>query len=73
MFIKGGIKIKKYLLRLRIELYEKIQLVAKQEKISTNKMMIKLLEIGLIFLLKNEFVIDERRSNENKILYRGRN
>lgn len=64
------IKIKKYLLRLRIELYEKIQLVAKQENISINKMIIKLLEIGLIFLLKNEFVIDERRNNENKILYR---
>ena len=69
---KGGIKIKRYLLRLRIELFEKIKLEAKQEKISINKMIIKLLEMGLIFLLKNEFVIDERIINENKILYRER-
>ena len=53
--------IKKLLLRVRTELYEKIQLLAKQENISINKMIIKLLEMSLIFYLEKEFNIKERR------------
>ena len=53
--------IKKVLLRIRNELHEKIMLLAKQENISINKMIIKLLEMSLIFYLENEFNIKKRR------------
>ena len=53
--------IKNLLLRVRTELYERIQLLAKQENISINKMIIKLLEMSLIFYLENEFNIKERK------------
>ena len=43
---------KHYLLRLRLELFERIKLFAKQEHTSINKMMIKLIEIGIINYLK---------------------
>jgi len=41
-----------FLLRLRTELYDKVRLFAKQENISINKMIIKLIEIGIINYLK---------------------
>ena len=44
-------------LRYKKELNERISLLAKQEKISGNKMIIKLIEIGLIYYLKNEIMI----------------
>lgn len=50
-----------YLLRIRSEIYERIKLFAKQENISINKMMIKLISIGMITYLKGGM------SNENVI------
>ncbi|MDO5556932.1 MAG: hypothetical protein Q4G05_01625 [Clostridia bacterium] len=41
-----------FLLRLRKELYEKVKLFARQENLSINKMIIKLIEIGIIKYLK---------------------
>lgn len=41
-----------FLLRIRKELYERISLLAKQENISRNKMMLKLLELGLLTYLE---------------------
>ncbi len=41
-----------YLLRIRNEIYERIKLFAKQENISINKMIIKLISIGMITYLK---------------------
>lgn len=43
---------KHYLLRLRIELFERIKLFSKEEKISINKMIIKLIEIGILTYIK---------------------
>ena len=51
-------------LRYKKELNERISLLAKQEKISGNKMIIKLIEIGLIYYLKNEIMI--MNSNHKK-------
>lgn len=50
-----------YLLRIRSEIYERIKLFAKQENISINKMIIKLISIGMITYLKGGM------SNENVI------
>ena len=47
-----GVEMKHYLLRLRLELFERIKLFAKQENTSINKMTIKLIEIGIINYLK---------------------
>ncbi|MBE6150512.1 MAG: hypothetical protein E7162_01670 [Firmicutes bacterium] len=43
---------KHYLLRLRIELFERIKLFSKEEKTSINKMIIKLIEIGIITYIR---------------------
>lgn len=43
-----------YLLRIRSEVYDRIRLFAKQENISINKMIIKLISIGMITYLKGE-------------------
>lgn len=43
---------KHYLLRLRIELFERVKLFSKEEKISINKMIVKLIEIGIITYIK---------------------
>ena len=43
---------KHYLLRIRSEVYERIRLFAKQENISINKMMIRLITTGMIVYLK---------------------
>ena len=43
---------KHYLLRLRIELFERIKLFSKEEKVSINKMIIKLIEIGILAYIK---------------------
>ena len=45
-----------FLLRYKKELNDRISLLAKQEKISRNKMIIKLIEIVLIYYLKNEII-----------------
>lgn len=50
-----------YLLRIRSEVYDRIKLFAKQENISINKMIIKLITIGMITYLKGGM------SNENVI------
>lgn len=41
-----------YLLRIRSNLYNRVKLFAKEEKISTNKMIIKLITIGMLAYLK---------------------
>ena len=41
-----------YLLRLRNNLYNRIRFFAKEENISINKMIIKLITIGMITYLK---------------------
>ena len=46
--------IKKFLLRFRIELFEKIALLAKSYNMSTNKMMIRLLEMGYLEFIRSE-------------------
>lgn len=43
---------KHYLLRMRIDLYNRIKLFAKEEGISINKMIIKLITIGMITYMK---------------------
>ncbi len=43
---------KHYLLRFRIELFERIKLFSKEEKVSINKMIIKLIEIGILVYIK---------------------
>lgn len=53
-------------LRYKKELHERISLLAKQEKISRNKMIIKLIEIGLIYYLKNE-IIGKKKNKEEEI------
>lgn len=50
-----------FLLRMRSELYERIKLFSKQENISINKMIIKLISIGMITYLKGGM------NNENVI------
>jgi len=63
--IKGGI-MSHYLLRIRSEVYDRIRLFAKQENISINKMIIKLISIGMITYLKggmsNENVVNQVNS-----------
>lgn len=55
-----------FLLRYKKELNERISVLAKQEKISRNKMIIKLIEIGLIYYLKNEIMImNKKKEGEN--------
>jgi len=55
-----------YLLRIRSEVYDRIRLFAKQENISINKMIIKLISIGMITYLKggmsNENVVNQVNS-----------
>lgn len=51
-------------LRYKKELNERISLLAKQEKISRNKMIIKLIEIGLIYYLKNEIIVKKKHKEE---------
>lgn len=41
-----------FLLRIQTDIYERIKLFSKQENTSINKMMIKLLTIGMISYLK---------------------
>lgn len=53
-----------FLLRYKKELNERISLLAKQEKISRNKMIIKLIEIGLIYYLKNEIIVKKKNKEE---------
>ena len=53
-----------FLLRYKKELNERISLLAKQEKISRNKMIIKLIEIGLIYYLKNEIIVVKKNKEE---------
>ena len=53
-----------FLLRYKKELNERISLLAKQEKISRNKMIIKLIEIGLIYYLKNEIIVKKKHKEE---------
>ena len=55
-----------FLLRYKKELNERISLLAKQEKISRNKMIIKLIEIGLIYYLKNEIMTTSKKKEEEK-------
>ena len=43
---------KHYLLRIRNDLYNRIKLFSEEEKISINKMIIKLITIGMISYLK---------------------
>ena len=49
-----GDYIKTYLIRFRLELFEKVKLLAKTYNISINKMMIRLLEIGYLEFIKSE-------------------
>lgn len=55
-----------FLLRYKKELNERISVLAKQEKISRNKMIIKLIEIGLVYYLKNEIMtMNKKKEEEN--------
>ena len=48
-----------YLLRTNKQLLDRVKLLAKQERISINKMLIKLIEIGMIKYLKGGMKLDE--------------
>ena len=48
-----------YLLRTNKQLLDRVKLLAKQERISINKMLIKLIEIGMIIYLKGGIKLDE--------------
>ena len=48
-----------YLIRTSKELLDRVRLLAKQEGISINKMLIKLIEIGIVIYLKGGMNIDE--------------
>lgn len=48
-----------YLLRTNKQLLDRVKLLAKQERISINKMLIKLIEIGMIKYLKGGIKLDE--------------
>lgn len=47
---------KKYCIRLRIELFERVKLLAKHYNMSVNKMFIKLIEIGYIKMIGDDVV-----------------
>ena len=53
-FQNGDDFIKTYLIRFRMDLFEKVKLLAKTYNISINKMMIRLLEIGYLEFIKSE-------------------
>ena len=48
-----------YLIRTSKDLLDRVRLLAKQEGISINKMLIKLIEIGIVIYLKGGMNIDE--------------
>ena len=45
---------KRFCIRLRIELYDRVKLLAKHYNISTNKMIIRLIEIGYIKMMGDD-------------------
>ena len=50
-----------YLLRIRLDLYNRIRLFAREERTSINKMIIKLITIGMITYMKGGMI------NENVV------
>lgn len=50
---------KSFLLRLRLDLFERVSLLSKQYGISTNKMFVRLIEIGYVQTMKNEIDYDK--------------
>ena len=55
----GGSVLKSFLLRLRLDLFERVSLLSKQYGISTNKMFVRLIEIGYVQTMKNEIDYDK--------------
>lgn len=53
---------KHYLIRMRLELFERVKFFSKEEKISINKMLIKLIEIGIITYIKGGVGLYENNS-----------
>ena len=45
---------KRFCIRLRIELYDRVRLLAKHYNMSTNKMIIRLIEIGYMKMLGDD-------------------
>jgi predicted DNA-binding protein len=48
------IKIKRFCIRLRTELYDRVKLLARHYNMSANKMFIKLIEIGYLKMIGDD-------------------
>ncbi|MBO5184065.1 MAG: hypothetical protein J6B64_06730, partial [Bacilli bacterium] len=52
--IRKGVKMKRFCIRLRIELYDRVKLLAKHYNMSINKMVIRLIEIGYMKMIGDD-------------------
>ncbi len=62
--VKGVIDIKQFSLRHNLQLFERVKLLSKQERISINKMYIRLIELGIVVYLKGGMINSENDTKQ---------